>query len=167
MTFNCHLFYCDCPISLGYRDCRFNGRGPSWPWSYCSCIYNYLCNQCLSPLMLWVRISIMVRRTTLCDKVCQWLATGRWFSPGPPLSSIGGSTNKTDRHDITEILLRVALNTIKQTNKQTNKQKHFNGSKPWISTPLRFCINVAKTLQINTKKMVPWNLIYTFCTQSA
>jgi hypothetical protein len=26
------------------------------------------------------------------------------------------------RHDITEILLKVALNTIKQTNKQTNKQ---------------------------------------------
>jgi hypothetical protein len=37
---------------------------------------------------------------------------------GPPVSS----TNKTDHHDITEILLRVALNTIKQTNKQTNKQ---------------------------------------------
>jgi hypothetical protein len=31
------------------------------------------------------------------------------------------STNKTDRHDITEILLKVALNTIKQTNKQTNQ----------------------------------------------
>jgi len=27
-----------------------------------------------------------------------------------------------DRHDITEILLKVTLNTIKQTNKQTNKQ---------------------------------------------
>ena len=26
-------------------------------------------------------------------------------------------TNKTDRHDITEILLKVALNTIKHTNK--------------------------------------------------
>ena len=26
------------------------------------------------------------------------------------------STNKTDRHDITELLLKVALNTIKQTN---------------------------------------------------
>ena len=39
----------------------------------------------------------------------------RWFSPGPPVSS----TNKTDRHDITEILLKVALSTIKQTNKQT------------------------------------------------
>jgi len=24
--------------------------GPSWPWSYGSWIYNYLCNQCLSPL---------------------------------------------------------------------------------------------------------------------
>ena len=30
------------------------------------------------------------------------------FSPGSPVSS----TNKTDRHDITEILLKVALNTI-------------------------------------------------------
>ena len=50
--------------------------------------------------------------TTSCDKVCQWLATGQWFSPGPPISS----TNKTDCHDITEILSKVALNTIKQTN---------------------------------------------------
>ena len=35
------------------------------------------------------------------------------FSAGPPVSS----TNKTDRHDIAEILLKVALN--KQTNNQT------------------------------------------------
>ena len=41
--------------------------------------------------------------------VCQWLATGRWFSPGIPLFS----TNKTD---ITEILSKVALNIINQTN---------------------------------------------------
>jgi len=39
-----------------------------------------------------------VLNTTLCDKVCQWLATGRWFSPVP-------YTNKTDRHDMTETLL--------------------------------------------------------------
>jgi hypothetical protein len=32
---------------------------------------------------------------------------GRWFSPGTPVSS----TNKTDVHDIDEILLQVALNT--------------------------------------------------------
>jgi hypothetical protein len=47
---------------------------------------------------------------TLCDKVCQRLATGRWFSPGPPVFS----TNKTDRHDITEILLKVASSITKQ-----------------------------------------------------
>ena len=69
----------------------------SWPWSYGSWIYNYLCNQCLSPLMLWVRISIRTRCTTLFDKVCQWLGKGRWFSPV-------SSTNRTDRHDIAELL---------------------------------------------------------------
>jgi hypothetical protein len=41
--------------------------------------------------------------------------TGRLFSLGPQVSS----TNKTDCHNITEILLKVALNTIKQ-NKQQN-----------------------------------------------
>jgi len=46
--------------------------------------------------------------TTLYEKVCQWLTTGRWSSPGPPISF----TNKTDRHDITAILLKVGLNTI-------------------------------------------------------
>ena len=40
--------------------------------------------------------------TTLCDKVCQWLAAYLWFSPGTPVSS----TNKAHRHDITEILLK-------------------------------------------------------------
>ena len=78
---------------------------------YLFSIYNYLCNQCLSPLMLWVPISIRARCTTLCDKVRQSLATGRWFSLGLLFSS----TNKTDRHDITEILLKMTLNTIKQT----------------------------------------------------
>ena len=47
----------------------------------------------------------------LCDNVSQWLAKGRWFSPGIPVSS----TNKTDHHDITDILLKVALNTITLT----------------------------------------------------
>ena len=37
-----------------------------------------------------------------------YLAHGRWFSPGTPASS----TTKTGRHDIAEILLKVALNTI-------------------------------------------------------
>jgi hypothetical protein len=37
-------------------------------------------------------------------------------------SGFSGKTNKTDRHDITEILLKVVLNTIKQTNKQKYKK---------------------------------------------
>jgi len=36
--------------------------------------------------------------------------SGRWFSPSSPVSS----TNKIDCHDITEIVLKVALNTINQ-----------------------------------------------------
>jgi hypothetical protein len=45
---------------------------------------------------------------SICDKVCQWLVAGLWVSPV-------SSTNKADHHDITEILLKVALNTIKPT----------------------------------------------------
>jgi len=41
--------------------------------------------------------------------------TGRWFSPGIPISS----TNNTDCHDIAEILLKVTLITINQTKNQT------------------------------------------------
>jgi hypothetical protein len=42
------------------------------------------------------------------EKVYQLPAHVRWFSPGTPDSS----TTKTDRHDIAEILLKVALKTI-------------------------------------------------------
>ena len=44
---------------------------------------------------MWSSLSVT------CDR-------GRWISPGTVVSS----TNKTDRHDIIEILLKVALNTI-------------------------------------------------------
>ena len=44
-------------------------------------------------------------------KVYQLLAHGRWFSPGIPASS----ATKTGRHDIAEMLLKVALNTINQS----------------------------------------------------
>ena len=42
------------------------------------------------------------------------------FCPGTPVSSI----NKTDRNDITEILLKVTLNTIKQTTNLGTKEKN-------------------------------------------
>jgi hypothetical protein len=56
----------------------------------------------------WLLWYMVVGSTTICDQVCQLLATGRWFSPGPPASS----TNLTDRHDITEILLYIQRSAI-------------------------------------------------------
>jgi hypothetical protein len=63
--------------------------------------------------------------TTIFDKVCQWLVAGRWFSLETPVSS----TNKTDRHDITEILLKVALSNIALTILHTNAVFSLSGEK--------------------------------------
>jgi hypothetical protein len=46
-------------------------------------------------------------------QVCQWLAVCRWFSPGTPISS----TNKTDRSEKTEILLKMPINQTKNKRK--------------------------------------------------
>ena len=58
------------------------------------------------------------RCTPLCDKVCQWLSAGRWGSKGTQVFS----TNKTDCHDITKILLNSFINvhvavTVRHSNK--------------------------------------------------
>jgi hypothetical protein len=49
------------------------------------------------------------RLAVLSDKAYQLLAHGRWFSPG----TLASSTTKTGRHDIAEILLKVAFKKIK------------------------------------------------------
>jgi hypothetical protein len=51
--------------------------------------------------------------------MCQLLATGRCVSLGTPVSF----TNKTDRRDITEILLKVTLNIITLTNDMTRGRR--------------------------------------------
>ena len=68
----------------------FSSYGPLLSWSYGSWIYNYLCNQCLSPLMVWVWIPLRqgILNTTLCDSLS--VTCGR---------SVVFSTNKTDRHN--------------------------------------------------------------------
>jgi hypothetical protein len=81
----------------------------------------------LGPLILYCRGLL---DTTLCDKVCQWLATGRWFS----LCTLVYSINKTDRHNITEMLLKVALNTIKQT--KPYSQTSWPLISPYLTTDL-------------------------------
>jgi len=108
--------------------------------SYGRWIYNYLCNQYLSPLKMRVRIPLMARcrvhwrgvkytmsRLDLREynyrsyNIMWWSfsVTGLWFSPGTPVSS----TNKIYHHNITEILLKVVLNTINQTNKNIKQIK--------------------------------------------
>ena len=65
----------------------------------------------------WVRARLCklqkgcTRLAAASDKVYQLLAHGRWFSPGTPASS----TTNTGRHDIAEILLKVALNIKNQS----------------------------------------------------
>jgi hypothetical protein len=59
------------------------------------------------------------------DKVYQLLAHGRWFSPGTPASS----TTKTGRHDIAEILLKVALNTKNQIESSASCITHSSNTK--------------------------------------
>ena len=95
--------------------------------------------------MLWVRNSIRARCTILCDKVCQGLATGRWFSPRPPVSS----TNKTDHHDITEILLKVALSIIKQTNINIPVRFIFTSSCLWEGACLIYVICVCLCIVVS------------------
>ena len=54
------------------------------------------------------------RLAAASDNVYQLLAHVRWFSPGTPASS----TTKTGRHDIAEILLKVALKHQKSKNQK-------------------------------------------------
>jgi len=61
----------------------------------------------------WVRARLCklqkrcTRLAAASDIAYHLLALGRWFSPGTPASS----TTKTGRHDMAEILLKVALST--------------------------------------------------------
>jgi hypothetical protein len=63
-------------------------------------------------MLLYIKQISKISYNFICDKVCQSLSEGLWFSPGTLVSS----TNKTDRHDITEkYCFKVALNTITLT----------------------------------------------------
>ena len=78
----------------------------------------------------WVRARLCklqkgcTRLAAASDKVYQLLVHGRWFFPAIPAFS----TTKTGRHDIAEILLKVALNTKNQPNRKKciAQQFHMN-----------------------------------------
>ena len=76
----------------------------------CHCTCSVLFWHSKPYVLLYLKLSSNIMWQVASDKVYQLLAYGRWFSPGTPASS----TTKTGRHDIAEILLKVALNTINQ-----------------------------------------------------
>ena len=61
-----------------------------------------LCGGSRQPMLFHLNVLLMLHSTDVA---------GHWFSP----ITLVSSTSKTDRHDITEILLKVALNTITLT----------------------------------------------------
>ena len=68
-------------------------------------------NNCFGELIQIDQGNSNYKITAASDKDYQLLAHGQWFSPGTTASS----TTKTGRHDIAEILLKLALNTINQS----------------------------------------------------
>jgi len=78
---------------------------PSYPKLHRKYFYH------LSAISINIIVFIQISNTTLWDQVCQRIVAGRWFSLFSPVSS----TNKTERYDKPEILLKVALKTITLT----------------------------------------------------
>jgi hypothetical protein len=87
-----------------------------FPWNIIISLYHLFTygnkisdNPAAAPLppFTYMPLRLGVLDIALCNKVCQWLAAGSWFSSGTPVSS----KNKSDIHDITEILLKVTFNT--------------------------------------------------------
>ena len=91
--------------------------------------------------MAWIRAQLCklqkgcTRLTAASDKVYQLLSHGRWFSPG----TLASSTTKAGRHDIAEILLKVALNTqkINQSKSQSQRIQKTNISKVFRSKKIK------------------------------
>jgi hypothetical protein len=85
--------------------------------------------------MAWVRAQLCklqkgcTRLAAASDRVYQLLAQGRWFPSGTEASS----TTKTGRHDIAEILLKVALNTITLSISYIKNQWKIRIDNTWFS----------------------------------
>jgi hypothetical protein len=74
------------------------------------------------------------------------LSHGQLFSPGTPASS----TTKTGRHDIAEILLKVALSIINQIkSNQINQSNQFTWQKKYYWTPEKKYVTVGCLILIS------------------
>ena len=90
----------------------------------------------------------LIQHVTLCDKNCQGLAAGQWFPPGTLVSS----TNKTDRHDITEVALN--KRERKKEKRKVYKARHFYIKLCVISWLLLFRFVFSKYLQLLKRRSV-------------
>ena len=79
--------------------------------------FQRLVNYCYSISLVLLLKSI--RLAAAGDKVYQLLAHGRWFSPA-------SSTTKTGRHNIAEILMKVALSKKNQIKSNPIEEPSFN-----------------------------------------
>ena len=116
----------------------------------CTCTYVIVSHVCPS-LIHVVRPGFVsykkgcTRLAAGSDKVFQLLAHGRWFSPGTPAFS----TTETGRHDIAEILLKVALKL--QKSNQINLIQY-----SMCVIVSNFCLVTCKTI-----KRVWWHIVCT------
>jgi hypothetical protein len=94
-------------------------KGPSWSWSYDGWIYNYLCNQCLSPLtlcspywtiQLWLRLGLGF-----------WRHFQQYFSYIVTVSFIGGENHRpaashwqTLSHNVMQFLTSMCNMSVKR-----------------------------------------------------
>jgi hypothetical protein len=81
------------------------------------------------------------------------MGAGGWFPPGPPFPP----PNKTNRHDVAEILLKVSLNTIKQYHKLYFTILYFV-----LSNILTFPAFKPFSIHIMIYFTVKWCTIYSF-----
>ena len=98
---------------------------PSWSWSHGSWIYNYLCNQCLSPLNLWVRTPLrrgVLNKHYVIKFVSDLRQVGSFFRVlrfPPPI-------NWPPWYNWTTCMLKLALNTIHSPNWMKTLNKEYN-----------------------------------------
>ena len=84
----------------------------------------------------WVRARLCklqkgcIRLAAASDQAYPLLAHGRWFSLGTPASA----TTKIGRHDIAEIMLKVALSTINQIKSFCNRpcKRHWQSDRNYF-----------------------------------
>ena len=91
--------------------------------------------------MAWVHAQLSklqkgcTRLAAASDKVYLLLVRGRWFSPGTPASS----TTKAGRHDIAEILMKMALKHQKNHSTQRRSCEIYTSFTGAVGISLSMC----------------------------